>query len=161
MFLLKPLYAYAVRWMAWLQGKPLNRTKAVSGADGDDSDNDDSDDDNGDSRSPTTEQNFLKLDSEEEWDKLMEKESRPVIGYFTGSWCKPCKATTPHLQQLSETHRDVVFVSVDAAKFTTIHEAQEVFALPTTKAYKFGKAQGSVSGANIDAITTLVAKAAA
>lgn len=150
------MYEYLLRFMAWVQGKPYPSKATQKEAADEDSDDEDAAD-----RAATTKENFLQLSSEEQWKELMEKESRPVVGYFTGSWCKPCKATTPHLQQLSKEHTDVVFVTVDATKFESLHMDQDVMALPTTKTYKFGKVQGSVTGANLDAITSLVAKAAA
>jgi thiol-disulfide isomerase/thioredoxin len=44
--------------------------------------------------------------------KSMEK-GKVYVVEFWATWCGPCRATIPHLNELSKTHKDVTFIGVD------------------------------------------------
>lgn len=71
----------------------------------------------------------------------------PVLVDFHASWCQPCKAIAPLLEQLDQQLRgrvQIVKVDIDAAPHTAV--ALAVKSVPTLMLYKQGRIVGRYTG---------------
>ena len=65
-------------------------------------------------------------------DEIILAESRGVVIDFWGTWCQPCRALRPHLEQFAEEHAEQWrFVAVHAEENVDLVEKYEVQATPT------------------------------
>ena len=74
---------------------------------------------------------------------------------FSISWCKPCKAIEPALQELAD--RGLTIVKVDVEKQKAIAEMHGVRGVPTLKLYReenlVGRHTGAMTLAQLEAFT--------
>lgn len=78
-----------------------------------------------------------------------------VLVKYTATWCGPCKAITPYVEELATNRKDILFVEVD------IDHADEdvvtgIASIPTFRAYENGKQAGTLLGANREKLLELV-----
>lgn len=96
----------------------------------------------------------LEAESIEEMDKILDNadESLVVVDYST-SWCGPCKVFAPIFEELSEVHKEVVFVKVmgDAsAKASELMRREGIRAVPAFHFWKEKKRVKDITGARRD-----------
>ncbi|EEB09728.1 cytosolic thioredoxin Trx1 [Schizosaccharomyces japonicus yFS275] len=70
-----------------------------------------------------------------------------VIDFFA-TWCGPCKAIAPKVDQLSKTYTDATFYKVDVEELSEVAVTANVQAMPTFVFYKAGQKVADVVGAN-------------
>eukprot|EP00092_Neocalanus_flemingeri_P019837 GFUD01021488.1.p1 GENE.GFUD01021488.1~~GFUD01021488.1.p1 ORF type:complete len:229 (-),score=87.61 GFUD01021488.1:208-894(-) len=80
-----------------------------------------------------------------------------VVVDFHATWCGPCKMIAPHLEEMSHTMKDVVFLKVDVDECEDIAAKYKVSAMPTFIFIKSKKKVADMTGANIEKLKKLVA----
>ena len=88
---------------------------------------------------------------------LLNKDNKLTLLYFTASWCGPCKAIAPHVQELAEKHPDVSFYKIDVDMFEELTMSAGVNCMPTFQAFVSGDEQPRVlEGADADALKQMI-----
>jgi len=78
--------------------------------------------------------------------------SKLVVIDFKAAWCGPCKMIAPFFHELAESHKDVVFASVDVDNVPDAAAKYDVEAMPTFVYVKNGKeiSNARLTGASKD-----------
>merc|ERR1712038_1878030 len=74
-----------------------------------------------------------------------------VVIDFHAVWCGPCKMIAPHLEEMSKTMNDVVFLKVD------VDDCEDITAKPTFIFLKNKEKVADLTGANLDKLKEMVA----
>lgn len=82
-----------------------------------------------------------------------------VIANFTASWCGPCQAIAPMIEEMARTHPKITFIKIDIDENQETPSKFNVSAVPTFILFKNGQVAGEVKGANPQGVQGLVAKA--
>jgi thioredoxin len=86
--------------------------------------------------------------------------SKPaVIANFTASWCGPCQAIAPMVEEMAKNNPNVTFIKIDIDENSETSSRFNVSAVPTFILFKNGKMTAEVKGANAQAVQGLVAQA--
>ena len=72
---------------------------------------------------------------------------QPVIVKFEGSWCQPCKAMQPFLDEIEAQMPNVTFYKADVEQTTNFAVQHGILQLPVLLAAKAGKVVGIKHGA--------------
>lgn len=85
---------------------------------------------------------------------LQQKISSPKLSIvdFYATWCGPCKAVAPLLEQFAAKYQNVQFLKVDVDESPDIAQEYNVSAMPTFVLFKNSNSVGKIVGANIQAI---------
>lgn len=83
-------------------------------------------------------------------------DKKPVLAWFTASWCGPCKAITPHVERLSENVKNVEILKIDIDANGELAEEYEVESVPTFIMFKNKEVAGRILGASGPKIDELV-----
>ena len=70
----------------------------------------------------------------------------PVLVDFFATWCGPCKAVAPVLDELADELKDVKVVKVDVDAEPELARSHRVMSIPTFFLYKDGKSIKRESG---------------
>ena len=84
-----------------------------------------------------------------------------VLVDFFATWCGPCKAFQPTLEELAAAFPHVVFAKVDVDAAEEIAERQRIQSMPTFKLFAGGREVGVVTGADEDEVRELLLQASA
>lgn len=68
---------------------------------------------------------------------------------FTASWCPPCRAIKPHVDQFYETYKNVEVLRIDIDENQKIAKDNGIASIPTLIFYHNHKQVGYVKGANL------------
>jgi len=79
-----------------------------------------------------------------------------IVIDFHATWCGPCKMIAPHMEEMSKSMDDVVFLKVDVDECEDIAEEHKVTAMPTFVFWKDGKQVTVLTGANVEKLKDLV-----
>ncbi|XP_076632811.1 thioredoxin-2 [Colletes latitarsis] len=80
-----------------------------------------------------------------------------VIDFFA-TWCGPCKAIAPKIDELSKEMSNIVFLKVDVDEAHEITQQYQITSMPTFIFIKNGKVLETFSGANYDKLRSLILK---
>jgi len=96
-------------------------------------------------------------DSDDFSSQLKQAGGKLVVVDFYATWCGPCKMIAPHLEEMSKTMDDVVFLKVDVDECEKVAEDYNIQAMPTFVFIKNGEKVTDLCGANIDKLKEIVA----
>ena len=71
-----------------------------------------------------------------------------VVVDFFAEWCGPCKVTTPIIEDLSNSMKDVKFVKVDVDPNQETASKYSIFSIPTFLIFKNGEVKNQFVGAH-------------
>ncbi|EPX72983.1 cytosolic thioredoxin Trx1 [Schizosaccharomyces octosporus yFS286] len=80
--------------------------------------------------------------------KAVIAQNKLVVVDFFATWCGPCKAISPKVDQFSKTYSDAEFIKVDVDELSEIAAEAGVHAMPSFFLYKNGQKIAEVVGAN-------------
>ncbi|CAK9323809.1 unnamed protein product [Citrullus colocynthis] len=84
-----------------------------------------------------------------------------VVVNFTATWCGPCRAMAPILEELSKKMNNVIFLKVDIDELMSIAKEFGVSSIPSFQFLKNGKLVDKFVGANKNLLLNTVSKHAA
>lgn len=98
-----------------------------------------------------------EIKTTKDFKKLLSDNNLVLVDFFT-SWCGPCKAIAPKLEELSNSPEcnSVEFAKVNIGKLPDLQDRYSITSVPTFIMFKNGSIVGTVCGANLDQIKTVV-----
>src|SRR5689334_18623009 len=83
-----------------------------------------------------------------EFSKEVLESSTPVLVDFWATWCAPCRAIAPVLEDLAVQYKDrVKFTKINTEENQDIPQQYGIRAIPTLLIFKGGKVVGQIVGA--------------
>ncbi|CAG8475468.1 5894_t:CDS:2 [Ambispora gerdemannii] len=77
--------------------------------------------------------------TDQNFEKLVEQASEPVIVDFYADWCGPCRVLGPLIKKVVEANKKVTLVKLDIEENKLVAEKFMISSLPTVKAFHKGK----------------------
>jgi thioredoxin 1 len=82
-----------------------------------------------------------------QFDRVVLQEAKPVIIDFWAPWCGPCKAMAPAFESLAETYaEEMVFAKCNVDDQPDVANRYGIKSIPTLMIFKGGEAVHSVTG---------------
>jgi thioredoxin 1 len=83
-----------------------------------------------------------------------------AVGWFSASWCGPCKAVQKSIEQMAEEYKDkgVSVVKVDVDDHQSVAADHDVTSVPTFFFFKDGKQVDKVIGASAERVKAAIEK---
>ena len=95
--------------------------------------------------------------TKQDFDKALEEAGdRLVVVDFFATWCGPCKAISPKVEEFSKTFGNVVFLKVDVDENDETAESCEVQAMPTFIFFKNKVQIAKIVGADEGKLKTAI-----
>lgn len=99
------------------------------------------------------------LETDEEFEQLLNDETQIVVCKFTSSWCQPCKKIQPFFDSLSTQYKEgVAFRTIDVDDFDEIATKYKVAMMPTFLVLKGDEILGTYSGSNTNELQSFLAE---
>ncbi|KAL5315223.1 hypothetical protein ACEPPN_017874 [Leptodophora sp. 'Broadleaf-Isolate-01'] len=92
--------------------------------------------------------NVHYVQSNAEYDTLMQIPGRLIVVDFKANWYGPCRAVAPFFSQYSNDYSQAVFIVVDIEKLPDHPEVKEIRSVPTFKFRKNGSLLTEFAGAS-------------
>lgn len=84
---------------------------------------------------------------ENNFKELVLDSKKPVFVDFFATWCGPCQATAPVIDQIAEERKEMSFIKVDVDKNSQLASQHNVFSIPTFVIFNQGKVVSQFTGA--------------
>ncbi|GAQ78626.1 hypothetical protein KFL_000160290 [Klebsormidium nitens] len=81
-----------------------------------------------------------------------------VVGYFTATWCGPCRQIAPVIKKLPEKYPGLSIMKVDIDSHQQLAAAEGVASVPTFKVYKNGRKVNEITGANAPLLDQVISQ---
>jgi thioredoxin 1 len=81
----------------------------------------------------------LKVVDSQNFEAEVLNNPKPILVEFGATWCPPCKALLPVLEQLQAEHPEYDFVKLDIDDSPELSQAYKVKGVPTLISFKDGK----------------------
>ena len=89
----------------------------------------------------------MEIVTESNYRAIVLESEKPVLVEFSASWCGPCKAMEPILEELEQVYSDrVKFCKIDAEQNPKLAQALEIRGLPALALVKQGDVLGISCG---------------
>ncbi|EPY52430.1 cytosolic thioredoxin Trx1 [Schizosaccharomyces cryophilus OY26] len=88
-----------------------------------------------------------QISKTEDFKAVIAQDKLVVVDFFA-TWCGPCKAIAPKVEQFSKTYSNAEFIKVDVDELSEIAAEAGVHAMPSFFLYKKGQKVAEVVGAN-------------
>lgn len=89
---------------------------------------------------------MLRKIKEDEFEKEVLKNTKPVIVDFFATWCGPCQMLMPVLEEISKERQDIDIVEIDVDKSRELAYQYEIEAVPTMIIFRNGTAIDRIGG---------------
>ncbi|MHA1197916.1 MAG: thioredoxin [Candidatus Heimdallarchaeaceae archaeon] len=97
----------------------------------------------------------------EEFEDILQAETKPIIVDTWAPWCGPCKGIEPFFEMLSEQYANKIrFVRMNMDTESAFAQKHMIASLPTFVVFKDGKPFNSLIGAKRDKLKSLIEKTA-
>jgi len=83
---------------------------------------------------------------EDEWINILSKSDKLLLVDFHATWCGPCKAMSPVLDEVEKDFPDVEFLKIDVDKVPSVAQKYFIKSIPVLLLFKFGEIRGGVVG---------------
>ncbi len=70
---------------------------------------------------------------------IIHQSEKPVLVDFWATWCGPCKALAPIVEELSEDHPEIIFGKVNVDEEPEIASEFRIMSIPTLILFKNGE----------------------
>jgi thioredoxin 1 len=87
-----------------------------------------------------------------EFEKEVLKSNKPVVVDFFASWCAPCQALMPRMQEFSAKYTNVKIVKMNVENNPQTPPKFSVMSIPTIIFFDKGKVVGQITGADANGI---------
>ena len=95
--------------------------------------------------------------TKDEFDKILDIESKPVIVDTWAPWCGPCRSIEPYFEQLFEKYKEKMrFLRMNMDEEPIFAQKYMIASLPTFIVFKDGKPFNSLIGANRPKLLKLI-----
>ncbi|MBP7018738.1 thioredoxin [Candidatus Saccharibacteria bacterium] len=81
-----------------------------------------------------------------EFDEKVNKSQGLVFVDFWATWCPPCRAIAPILEDIDKNNDDVTVLKLDVDANPASSQAHQIVSIPTIKLFKDGKEVESIIG---------------
>ncbi len=85
--------------------------------------------------------------TDQDFDDVVVRATRPVVVDFWAPWCGPCHAVTPILEQLADEVESVDFVKIDIDANPATASRYGILSIPTVTIFSDGKVRETLVGA--------------
>lgn len=82
---------------------------------------------------------IIEIKNVEQFEQEVKKENGIVFIDFYATWCMPCKAMSPIIEEIAEEHKEVKFVKIDVDKNEELAIQYNVMSIPTMMIMKNGE----------------------
>ena len=95
--------------------------------------------------------------TEQTWQSVVLKSKEPVLVDFWASWCAPCRAVAPYVEQLAGEYKGKLKVAkLDTDAHQAIARRYQIQSIPTFIVFQNGEPVQRMSGANPGAIKRMI-----
>ncbi|MCP3685429.1 MAG: thioredoxin family protein [bacterium] len=101
--------------------------------------------------------NVIKLNSGNFWSVVSDSDSKVFVDVWA-SWCAPCRAVEPIVDELSEIHQDVVFSKLNIEDGFDIANSLKIFSVPTFLFFKDGEEVGRIVNINMEDVRDVISE---
>lgn len=88
---------------------------------------------------------MIEINNKEQFTELV-KSNKYVIAYFSATWCGPCKAFKPHMEEMSKNNPNLAVAYIDVDALSELAKDYEIRSVPTSVYIKDGTVTLRFSG---------------
>ncbi len=92
------------------------------------------------------EKNYMELEVADEFNKIINSNTKLVVVDFYAEWCMPCLMLSPILEDLAEQMKNVNFIKVNTEDNEELASRFNISSIPCLIIFKNGKEVGRIIG---------------
>jgi thiol-disulfide isomerase/thioredoxin len=89
-------------------------------------------------------------------DRYVKNDAPLTVLYFTATWCGPCKAIAPTVQEYADKYPSINFYKIDVDIFEELTMYAGVNCMPTFQIYKSGEIVDTLEGADAQTLLKMI-----
>lgn len=90
---------------------------------------------------------IIYITDKEQFKDVVANSKTPVLVDFWATWCAPCKAIAPILDQISSERNDILVAKVDVDQLPDISKNYAIRSIPTLMIFNQGEVEATKIGA--------------